>query len=742
MKRTFFMTGLLFLLLLPAKAQVPFLYEADDIVLQKAVAKDQSLIINYMMYEDQLRELRNQMKTDTLVEGKRIIPVVFHIIHTYGAENISDAQIYDAIERLNIDYNKLNADTADTYPPFQSRAADCQIEFRLARIDPDGNCTSGIVRHYDPQTNYAYFSTMSQYAWSPAHYMNIFAVNFIYPEGMSLPDGAFIGGMSPFPPSNALTQALTGGDTLMDGVLIRHDGLGAIGTAEMMAGMPLNMLNRTFTHETGHYFNLYHPFQNLMLGILPASSGCPDWMAPNGDEVDDTPPVDVATQNTSINCFTPGSRNTCDQDDPDEKDMIENYMDYQFGYCNNIFSNGQLDRINTTLMNDRRTLWSVENLLATGVLDTTTQMCSPIADFFASPTLLCSGNQVSFTDVSFNGSANSWLWTFNGGTPATSIDQHPVVTYQTPGQYEVTLKVFNAAGSDSLTKTTYITVFDPAQVSDAPFTESFETINPSSDLMISSDAGNEWSLHLTSAYSGTKSMWLNNFENNNAGSFDRMITPAYNLSSLPSGSHAKITFRYAYAGKYVPAGMLTAADTVYDKLNVYLSTNCGETWLSKLSFSGETMATTAPSQTTYEPASVTDWALAEIAIPSSQLSAYANARLMFEFVSNGGNNVYIDDINIFSLSASIEDYVNAATFNVYPTPANEQTAVYFTLEKTAPVTLSVCDINGKEIVRLEQKTLQPGNYMYPLSQYSSTMQGQFFIRLMIDNESLVKTIVL
>jgi len=68
--------------------------------------------------------------------------------------------------------------------------------------------------------------------WDPTKYMNIFVVNFIYPEGLALPEGALIGGMSPFPPDNPLSQALTGGDTDIDGVLIRHDCIGGIGTAE------------------------------------------------------------------------------------------------------------------------------------------------------------------------------------------------------------------------------------------------------------------------------------------------------------------------------------------------------------------------------------------------------------------------------------------------------------------------------------------------------------------------------
>ncbi|PKP02834.1 MAG: hypothetical protein CVU11_10565 [Bacteroidetes bacterium HGW-Bacteroidetes-6] len=713
--------------------------QIDDYLLQKAVAEDEGLMVRYMMYEENIRQIQNATKTDTIIGGKRIIPVVFHVIHIYGEENISDAQIYDAIEKINIDYNKENADTADTYPLFQSRAANCQIEFRLAKIDPNGNCTSGIVRHYDPQTNYAYFSTMSDYAWTPSQYMNIFAVNFIYPEGMSLPDGAFIGGMSPFPPSNTLTQALTGGDTLMDGILIRQDGLGSIGTAENMGGMPLNMQNRTFTHETGHYFNLYHPFQSLYaaLGI----DGCGNFLFTAGDEVDDTPPVANATQNTSVNCFTPGSLNTCTNDSPDEPDMIENYMDYQFGYCNNIFSLGQLDRINTTLMNDRRKLWSYENLIATGVLDTSTAPCTPVADFFSETHFVCAGSTVNYFDASFNGAVDSWLWSFPGGNPSSSTDQNPIVSYSSPGTYAVTLNVYNATGNDALTKTAWITVFDTASVIDAPYAESFETINFANDVVVINDASSEWELNSGIGYTGSKCAYINNFDGNTSGSYDQLITPAFNLTSLPAGNHAKISFRYSYAGKITPGSLLTAADTAFDKLNVYVSTDCGKTWTNKISLAGATMGTSAPIETTFEPTTQTEWALKEIAIPSTQLPLYANTRLKFEFYANGGNNIYIDDISIYSISAGIGEYINEKSFSVFPNPVTDATNINFDLRKNSEVVISVIDANGREVMMIENSSLSSGSYSYPLPTEQLGAHGNYMINLSINGESLIKSVV-
>jgi PKD repeat protein len=82
---------------------------------------------------------------------------------------------------------------------------------------------------------------------------------------------------------------------------------------------------------------------------------------------------------------------------------------------------------------------------------------TPVADFSGSPTTVMASQQVSFTDLSLN-NPTSWAWTFSGGTPATSTARNPVVTYDTPGTYNVTLTATNSAGSDVETKTGYITV--------------------------------------------------------------------------------------------------------------------------------------------------------------------------------------------------------------------------------------------------------------------------------------------
>jgi len=81
----------------------------------------------------------------------------------------------------------------------------------------------------------------------------------------------------------------------------------------------------------------------------------------------------------------------------------------------------------------------------------------PVANFSASDTTIEAGDSVSFTDLSTN-NPTSWSWTFTGGTPSSSTAQNPTVTYNTIGTYTVSLTATNSAGSDTETKTAYISV--------------------------------------------------------------------------------------------------------------------------------------------------------------------------------------------------------------------------------------------------------------------------------------------
>tara|TARA_R110002050_G_scaffold221441_1_gene357332 strand:- start:130787 stop:134845 length:4059 start_codon:yes stop_codon:yes gene_type:complete len=93
---------------------------------------------------------------------------------------------------------------------------------------------------------------------------------------------------------------------------------------------------------------------------------------------------------------------------------------------------------------------------------------APTPSFTGTPTTICSGDSIQFTDTS-TGSPTSLEWTFTGGTPATSTSPNPVVQYNTAGTYSVKLKATNANGSDSVTIAGYITVNASPNVTTSPF---------------------------------------------------------------------------------------------------------------------------------------------------------------------------------------------------------------------------------------------------------------------------------
>lgn len=90
---------------------------------------------------------------------------------------------------------------------------------------------------------------------------------------------------------------------------------------------------------------------------------------------------------------------------------------------------------------------------------TNLQPASITSSFIASSTEICEGEEVAFTDQS-SGNITSWLWTFEGGDPASSTEENPVVVYHTAGVYDVTLEVSNASQSSTTTMQDFISVLE------------------------------------------------------------------------------------------------------------------------------------------------------------------------------------------------------------------------------------------------------------------------------------------
>ena len=400
----------------------------------------------------------------------RTIPVVVHVVYNpnSGEPNVTDAEIDEIIQILNEDYNRLNDDTVNTRPLFQSVAGVANMNFCLAQIDPDGNSTTGIVRvntdedYFDPNTEademkYAPGTPVPSQAsgttgngdpaWDPDRYMNIWICNITDGAGAGVAGYAYL-------PSSA-------GES-WDGLVLDSDiGVGLYGGHR----------NRTATHEIGHYMGLHHPWGD------DAGADQGDGSCSTDDGLADTP----QSSETLINyfdCDPDPAPNTCDNssDSPngDLPDQYENYMCY--ATCQNMFSQDQVDLMNSTLDNIRNGLLANTVCTVPGTID---------ADFTADITTASVGDNITFTDASTaSDPITSWNWDFGGAaaSPATSTNQGPVVvSYNTAGTYTVSLTVSDGTNSDTETKTAYITITEPSVLT-ADFSASITSALPGTSI--------------------------------------------------------------------------------------------------------------------------------------------------------------------------------------------------------------------------------------------------------------------
>lgn len=234
------------------------------------------------------------------------IPVVVHIVYNIASENISDAQVYNQLDVLNDDFRRLNSDVGETPAHFLGVAADCEINFCLATLDPSGNPTTGITRTSTTKTSFSTsdemkFATYGKTIWDRNKYLNLWVCDL---------SGGLLG-YAQFP----------GGSASTDGVVCDYVyfGVGAAGSAPYDLG-------RTTTHEVGHWLNLYH-----IWGDDGTGCGGSDLCADTPNQSDETYGCPGGT--IRISC-TNGPNG----------DMYQNYMDYTDDGCMNIFTAGQKTR--------------------------------------------------------------------------------------------------------------------------------------------------------------------------------------------------------------------------------------------------------------------------------------------------------------------------------------------------------------------------------------------------------------
>jgi PKD repeat protein len=658
----------------------------------KAVIKRDAQLENFTQNFVQNFQANNQTQKTSTTSATYIIPIVFHVIHNYGAENISDAQLKDGIDMLNKTFRKQRADTASIVSVFKGIHADCDIEFRLAQKDPNGNCHSGINRIASSLTNLGQHDVKNLIHWPPHQYLNVYVV-------------ANIPGLAGYCvlPADADTIPL------WDGIVLAHNYVGTIGTSNLTQSV-------AFAHECGHFLNLLHIWGgNNVPGFYyyPCAVATKDCSI--DDLVADTPPT-IGWQTCNLAGASCGNA----------VDNVQNAMDYS--YCNIMFTQGQKARMHACLNSPiagRNNLWQTANLIATGVY-TTAPLCK--ADFVSDKKMVCQSNVVTFTNSSYGGTFTSYAWKFQGGTPATSSIANPTVTYASAGSYSVELKVKNGTDSATVVKQNYIAV-QTATGTVYPYSEGFETVtslNGSEWLTNNIDTSNTWQLTNTAFASGNKSAMLNNFSSTLDGK-DELYSRAINLSGA---STLNVSFKYAFARK----------DTSNrDQLQLYGLMNCNGTALLRFSSIGSALETVPVKTTAFYPTSASEWKTVTATLPSALFTS--GFRLKFVFSRHGGNNIFIDDINI-AIDAGIRDLSeDVSLFSIYPNPTNDNCTLRFNLQLPKTLAVTVVNVLGQKVMEVSMQLYNEGENTVPLKT-TSLIGGMYFIQLSDGLRTITKPLVI
>jgi hypothetical protein len=359
----------------------------------KASALQREMQLNELAYQ-YMQQNVGQVNSGSTVE----IPIVFHIIHQNGPENIADSVLITEVMRLNQRFSNTGMfNYAD--------GVNINIQFCLASIDPYGNPTTGITRTVSPLTNMppgGDVAVKNLNRWNPYRYLNVWLVNNCV---TAMGFGAYA-----YHPWNAFG--------LEDGIVITASSMGS--------AYPYFLLS----HEIGHYFGLYHNNE----GDSCLNKNC----LLDGDRVCDTPPE-----------FEPAlcNGNTCntDMDDtsgfnPFTVDMndISNIMMPIIG-CPYLFTQGQADRMNFYLNNVRNKLLSSNGC---GQHPSTNPL--PSAQI-GTITNICNGYQ--FVSNTING--EFLVWDFNGDGITDAIGDTVTYLFPTQGSYTVILSAFNEVGYDA-----------------------------------------------------------------------------------------------------------------------------------------------------------------------------------------------------------------------------------------------------------------------------------------------------
>lgn len=765
---------------------------------QSISEKNQSL-------KQEFERIQNNLDISSLrstSDNKKIIPVVVHIIHDDGPENVSDEVVQEAIDALNRNINgQSNLFESRTPDVFAALRGVPNVEFRLARIDPNGESTNGIVRVKSPLTNEPSprNAVKSVSYWNSYQYFNIWVIKKFLPES----NGNTLLGFAQFPFSGSMAT---------DGVVLIYSEFN-------------DPSSSTLTHEAGHWLGLCHPWDC-------GAGTCGD------DNIFDTPPAREANYGVSFNNFPyhVGLQNQgCIADSMNwAGEMFMNYMDYTPDQFTTMFSKGQVEVINETLEGDgtvpgfRQYMWSEVNIDETGTSDGfLPPTCTKQLNIFENNDAyqVCIGEETWFRSNSriFGNSISSVEWDFGDGTITSGsyngqLGHYELHTYANEGTYDVKFKItydevikvrasdpslipatdpslIQAITTDKIVQGTqdelnnmsasnisshYIdslgkywgledTTFYRGKVQETIYeydytntcvTEivktGFITVSPSvssnsspEEYSFETGIGNDWTV---TDNSGEESMWTNvngsysGFEWSNGSlvvnNFERVkVGVIGGYTEIVSKSFNLSNFSTP-AIKFSWAG--AALNTFpTNEITVHYSTNCGENWLSLGTLDPVTTSRAGYIATNFVP-NENDWLDTVLT-----KNALKNNNIKFKIAYSAGttahNNIYIDNIKIGEASSLFNENNNSISqkISVFPNPLDESSSILLENFGGQETSIDIINILGEKVYNIFEGVIQSDYLEINNLRARIKKDGIYFVRATgSSNKSFTKKIIL
>lgn len=337
----------------------------------------------------------------------------------------------------------------------------------------------------------------------------------------------------------------------------------------------------------------------------------------------------------------------------------------------------------------------------------------PVAVISAEPSVACPGGLIQFFGSSAGGLATEYNWSFPGGIPATSTAQNPIVSYPAPGNYDVSLTVNNDFGDDETTVVNFVEISSNGV--DVFFTEDFEfgTLQSNGWVIDNPDNGITWSLsEVAGTVSGATSVGINLFNDNSVGARDGLHTPVLDFSN-----HFNVQLDFQHAHRRLSSNFS-------DSLIVAVSTDGGATFPDRLLAVAEdgsgSFATGSIANAEFIPQNGGDWCFGgEIGsgcftVDLSDYDGAQNVVVRFESYNDGGNNIYLDNIQLSGNCVLVQAAPQAA-FDGLPNTLCSGETVQFTDESLNIPTEYLWEFEGgtpatSNLAAPEVSYAAPGSY--------------------------------